>query len=151
MNRGSNIDHEIVVSTLCERENLPRIPTTICVSLFLWLTILFNVFSLNISIAQLINYILVYYHTFNIPGSVWKQRVSPNERGEQCKSEQKFWPLPVSFFCIMGVTASQNIRKSGLKGNVSLNKGVSSIVTETSNEENPTLFQKICSRSISFL
>lgn len=70
--------------------------------------------------------------------------------GEQCKSEQKSWPLRVSFFCIMGVTESQNIRKSGLKGNVSLNKGISSIVTETSNEENPTLFQKICSQSSPF-
>lgn len=45
----------------------------------------------------------------------------------------------------------QNIRETGLKVNVSLDKGISSIVSETSNEENPTHFQEICSRPISFL
>jgi len=61
---------------------------------------------------------------------------------------------PVSFFfCRMGDPVSQNVRKTGLKANATLDKSISSIVSETSKEENLTgkPFQEICSRSISFL
>lgn len=55
------------------------------------------------------------------------------------------------YFCIIDAPMSQNIRKAGMRLHVSLDKGISIIVSESSNEENLTPLQEISSRSISFL
>lgn len=84
-------------------------------------------------------------------GSKLKQKVNLSERDVSSKSLRSSGHclvVCVVFFFLMYAPVSQNIRKSGLKVNVSLDKVLSSTVSETSNKENPTLLQEICSRPI---